>query len=674
MVKKITKTIGNIIASAAKQSSSNVIPSVAEGSILKIDSSTALRSARNDRVEDTRRNDKLGILFLLFLPMVAISLLLTTPTYALETASTNHTIKLNVYDSTSLITILDYCDQVKADQEANGTYTSESYERLMQECEGGRNTLECLETAIDVSECNDPEDTEDIEDAIEQLEIAEKPGGPTTPRPGGKSLPPNTGSTWYTTIFGKHYAIPLFPFIMLSIATLAGIGLTIFLIRRHIKKNGIVIARSETTKQSSVRAKVSGLLRFARNDEGSGRNDERVRISNPWNKDSYKVTYQQKLIKKHEDDPLTEILDVSQIVKKYRIKYVLWHTVPVIAIVGAFVALVLTTAPTHAESEYADISLTTIGDATLTMINVDKATSGNTTTRGTSITAINTDIHDGGVIDEEGGVYAKYDAPTELTPNLTLTAEQETPGGTMLASVELSGTDQLIIPAEFDSTDIDGENTFAHTVTLTLSDIADIASGAYTIELTYTITANEPPPEPPMGSFDTGCGEHHNGDYSNYKGYVGSMQEFVDTWEIYDYGIATDERNDQDYYICKLPDENVWMLNNLKISLYDVGDNPELSNPGINEDGLKTQTAPDNAGSTTYTEPRYYDPPGSTNDITSNTFYGYLYNWCAATAAGFMAGVGTCTASGTMPDDATTDICPANWRLPTGGNEGEFAW
>jgi hypothetical protein len=27
-----------------------------------------------------------------------------------------------------------------------------------------------------------------------------------------------------------------------------------------------------------------------------------------------------------------------------------------------------------------------------------------------------------------------------------------------------------------------------------------------------------------------------------------------------------------------------------------------------------------------------------------------------------------------MPADATQDICPANWRLPTGGAAGEFAW
>ncbi|MCL1876474.1 fibrobacter succinogenes major paralogous domain-containing protein, partial [Candidatus Saccharibacteria bacterium] len=48
---------------------------------------------------------------------------------------------------------------------------------------------------------------------------------------------------------------------------------------------------------------------------------------------------------------------------------------------------------------------------------------------------------------------------------------------------------------------------------------------------------------------------------------------------------------------------------------------------------------------------------------------------CAATAGGTASGgSNTCTAYSVMPDDATGDICPANWRLPTGGATGEFAW
>ena len=54
--------------------------------------------------------------------------------------------------------------------------------------------------------------------------------------------------------------------------------------------------------------------------------------------------------------------------------------------------------------------------------------------------------------------------------------------------------------------------------------------------------------------------------------------------------------------------------------------------------------------------------------------YGVYYNFCAASAGSY------CYASGqpsSDPDtstiiDAKEDICPSNWRMPTGGNDGEY--
>jgi uncharacterized protein (TIGR02145 family) len=60
-------------------------------------------------------------------------------------------------------------------------------------------------------------------------------------------------------------------------------------------------------------------------------------------------------------------------------------------------------------------------------------------------------------------------------------------------------------------------------------------------------------------------------------------------------------------------------------------------------------------------------------DITRDDFYGYHYNWCAATASN--TNDPTCLSS--VSADATQDICPANWRLPKGGEyndpNNEFA-
>ena len=51
-------------------------------------------------------------------------------------------------------------------------------------------------------------------------------------------------------------------------------------------------------------------------------------------------------------------------------------------------------------------------------------------------------------------------------------------------------------------------------------------------------------------------------------------------------------------------------------------------------------------------------------DSTSGTPYGTLYNYCAATFI--------CERMDYNFSDATSDICPAGWRLPTGGATGEF--
>jgi uncharacterized protein (TIGR02145 family) len=80
-----------------------------------------------------------------------------------------------------------------------------------------------------------------------------------------------------------------------------------------------------------------------------------------------------------------------------------------------------------------------------------------------------------------------------------------------------------------------------------------------------------------------------------------------------------------------------------------------------------------------YTEPRYYPNTGGsavttepTNPSTtsgSGGQYGYLYNWCAA-----MGGhTNACTNKNNSNLDTAISICPANWRLPTGGNNSELA-
>ena len=136
-----------------------------------------------------------------------------------------------------------------------------------------------------------------------------------------------------------------------------------------------------------------------------------------------------------------------------------------------------------------------------------------------------------------------------------------------------------------------------------------------------------------------------------------------------------DARDKSTYWIKKLADGNCWMLTNLA---YAGG----TSNGGTNTYG-DTVPLTNGTGVTpgTYTEAKYYIPPGanptidptppstSTDGGTTNPQYGYLYNWCAA-----MGGQDTaaCANASTPAPIPTTNICPAGWRLPTGGTGGEL--
>ena len=117
----------------------------------------------------------------------------------------------------------------------------------------------------------------------------------------------------------------------------------------------------------------------------------------------------------------------------------------------------------------------------------------------------------------------------------------------------------------------------------------------------------------------------------------------------------------QTYEVAKLADNRCWMLNNLKLgstsgtitltpSDSNVASNftlPQLTTTGVND----------------YDNARAYGPLTSAGDTGSSaTNYGYLYNWSAATAG---------ESRTTMPagsGNTPHSICPASWRLPTGGD------
>jgi uncharacterized protein (TIGR02145 family) len=179
-----------------------------------------------------------------------------------------------------------------------------------------------------------------------------------------------------------------------------------------------------------------------------------------------------------------------------------------------------------------------------------------------------------------------------------------------------------------------------------------------------------------------------------------------------------DERDGEPYCVSKLADGNLWLLDNLKLDLlnedvlyYISEENTNASNtslsylkngggttsdkyavsgvtewtiPGMNSSysspliAIRGNCDSDNygiAGGYCANDPENgkwnKDSIPKKNNIEMVTGngsgkVGIYYNYCAASAGSY------CYNDGYSSGDATEDICPLGWRLPTGGSGGEF--
>ncbi len=154
-----------------------------------------------------------------------------------------------------------------------------------------------------------------------------------------------------------------------------------------------------------------------------------------------------------------------------------------------------------------------------------------------------------------------------------------------------------------------------------------------------------------------------------------------------------DERDGTKYTIGKLADGNYWMLDNLALDLINstILNNITTSNTNASEASLISLKSGNRsagnqyatAGASSWTSSYSYSVPLSSavnKDQTQPVAMGQTsvtgkigvyYNFCAASAGSYCYGNGT--SSGSPSGNATEDICPKGWRLPTGGSSsGEY--
>ena len=135
-----------------------------------------------------------------------------------------------------------------------------------------------------------------------------------------------------------------------------------------------------------------------------------------------------------------------------------------------------------------------------------------------------------------------------------------------------------------------------------------------------------------------------------------------------------DNRDDKVYNIAKLKDGKVWLLDNLALDPATLKSGVTLSSANTNMASGATFTLPASAstGFTSYTTAMINTDYKNTDvnlavGQSGADKVGVYYNYCAATAGTY------CYPSDqTGTSDAYYDICPAGWRMPTGGASGEY--
>jgi uncharacterized protein (TIGR02145 family) len=198
------------------------------------------------------------------------------------------------------------------------------------------------------------------------------------------------------------------------------------------------------------------------------------------------------------------------------------------------------------------------------------------------------------------------------------------------------------VPTDIEITNAPNTSGLNTTWTLYCASVAsDITDGTHFVTITYHLSENQTAPPFTPTTF-----AEFTADYCSNEMVLDDIITLID------------ERDDQEYRVRKMADSKCWMIDNLKYSYGIVMSDDYSYTPDY------------------YDYPHFWDPPSvwngdvsycdpyaSNNVFTENpeskTGCGYLYNWAAATE-----GTGVSSTIG----DATSSICPINFRLPRGGN------
>ena len=150
-----------------------------------------------------------------------------------------------------------------------------------------------------------------------------------------------------------------------------------------------------------------------------------------------------------------------------------------------------------------------------------------------------------------------------------------------------------------------------------------------------------------------------------------------------------DSRDNEQYLVGKLADNNCWTLENLRLDISDATVQTKLDSTTTNAtdttlnylingggsspypaNGVIAKTASSGSWADNYANPyiatQYKNTVQPASGSAPAGIIGIYYNYCAASAGSY------CYAANASSGDASQDICPAGWRMPTGGASGQY--
>ena len=232
-----------------------------------------------------------------------------------------------------------------------------------------------------------------------------------------------------------------------------------------------------------------------------------------------------------------------------------------------------------------------------------------------------------------------------------------------------------VVPAEYTKVASYASNTDSSSGSSFKSTYAAFVASAqpadtYTGKVKYTVVHPANADTPPRVSIEdlTYMQDFNNLSAEDRVGVTLSMQ-YDKTYNL------IDNRDNRTYQVARLKDDGIWMAENLDLGRTALTQDLTSANTNLDANAATVSAETFNSwvkSSSSFTDHSAELIPLSTSntsdgrdtDLASNTPYGTLYNYCA-TSAGTI-----CTTY--YYDNATSDICPAGWRLPTGNTTGEF--